>query len=41
MVPPPDPESMEVFLRNLGTADRYDFKRPPDPTPHCHCKGVQ
>jgi linoleate 10R-lipoxygenase len=27
------PESMEVFLRNLGTADRYDFKRPSDPVP--------
>jgi linoleate 10R-lipoxygenase len=27
------PESMEVFLRNLGTADRYDFNRPPNSTP--------
>ncbi|KAI0291817.1 linoleate diol synthase [Russula brevipes] len=25
------PESMKVFLRNLGTADRYSFNRPPDP----------
>jgi linoleate 10R-lipoxygenase len=28
-----NPESMEVFLGKLGTADRYDFKRPPDPAP--------
>jgi linoleate 10R-lipoxygenase len=27
------PESMEVFLGKLGTADRYDFNRPPDPAP--------
>jgi linoleate 10R-lipoxygenase len=27
------PESMEVFLRKLGTADRYNFNRPPDPSP--------
>ena len=27
------PESMEVFLRKLGTVDRYDFNRPPDPSP--------
>ncbi|KAI9449938.1 linoleate diol synthase [Lactarius psammicola] len=27
------PESMEVFLGNLGTVDRYDFNRPPDPAP--------
>ncbi len=27
------PESMKVFLGNLGTADRYDFNRPPDPAP--------
>jgi linoleate 10R-lipoxygenase len=27
------PESMEVFLGKLGTADRYDFSRPPDPVP--------
>ncbi|KAN0138085.1 hypothetical protein V8E53_003974 [Lactarius tabidus] len=27
------PESMEVFLRKLGTADRYDFNRPPNSTP--------
>lgn len=24
------PESMKVFLRDLGTASRYDFARPPD-----------
>ena len=27
------PESMEVFLRKLGTVGRYDFNRPPDPSP--------
>ena len=27
------PESMEVFLRKLGTADHYDFKRPPNSAP--------
>ena len=27
------PESMEVFLSKLGTADRYDFKRPSDAAP--------
>ena len=27
------PESMEVFLRRLGTADRYDFSRPPNSVP--------
>ena len=27
------PESMEVFLRKLGTADRYDFARPLDSAP--------
>ncbi|KAH9056259.1 linoleate diol synthase [Lactarius vividus] len=27
------PESMKVFLGKLGTADRYDFNRTPDPAP--------
>jgi linoleate 10R-lipoxygenase len=27
------PESMEVFLRKLGTVDRYNFKRPPETAP--------
>ena len=25
------PESMKIFLGNLGTADRYSFNRPSDP----------
>ena len=33
------PESMEVFLSKLGTADRYDFNRPPDPAPIAIAKG--
>ena len=27
------PPSMEVFLRRLGTAHRYEFNRPPDHIP--------
>ena len=27
------PASMKVFLRKLGTPDRYAFSRPPDPAP--------
>ncbi|KAH9008805.1 hypothetical protein EDB84DRAFT_1446700 [Lactarius hengduanensis] len=27
------PESMKVFLGKLGTSDRYDFNRTPDPSP--------
>ncbi|KAI9435341.1 linoleate diol synthase [Lactarius indigo] len=27
------PESMKVFLGKLGTADRYEYSRPPDPAP--------
>ena len=27
------PESMKVFLNKLGTANRYSFDRPPDPSP--------
>ena len=33
------PESMEVFLGKLGTADRYDFSRPPDPAPIAIARG--
>ena len=33
------PKSMEVILGKLGTADRYDFNRPPDSTPFAIAKG--
>ena len=33
------PESMEVFLGKLGTADRYDFSRPPDTAPVAIARG--
>ena len=38
------PESMKVFLGNIGTADRYSFSRPTDPpatATACHYNDVQ